>query len=70
MPRSTGWPSPNSVPIGQPKALVACRIAAGTSKTEALRVLNRHLADVLYAAMCADEQAAGNSVTAGQPAAA
>ena len=51
------------------RALMARRIAAGNSKPEALRVLKRHLADVLYAAMCSDEQA-NSTTTAGQPAAA
>jgi hypothetical protein len=46
------------------------RIAAGNSKPEALRVLKRHLADMLYAAMCADEQTTSNTALAGQPAAA
>jgi transposase len=50
------------------RALMARRIAAGNSKPEALRVLKRHLADALYAAMRSDEQA-GNTATAGQPAA-
>ena len=50
------------------RALMARRIAAGNSKPEALRVLKRHLADAVYAAMCSDEQA-GNTATAGQPAA-
>jgi transposase len=54
---------------GPAQALMARRIAAGNSKPEALRVLKRHLADVLYAAMCSDEQA-GSTTTAGQPAAA
>jgi hypothetical protein len=47
---------------------MARRIAAGNSKPEALRVLKRHLADTLYAAMRSDEQA-GNTATARQPAA-
>ena len=51
------------------RALMTRRIAAGNTKPEALRVLNRHLADALYAAVCPDEQA-GNTATAGQPAAA
>jgi transposase len=51
------------------QALMARRIAAGNSKPEALRVLKRHLADVLYAAMWADEQAANTTAT-GPPAAA
>jgi transposase len=50
------------------RALMARRIAAGNSKPEALRVLKRHLADTLYAAMRSDEQA-GNTATARQPAA-
>jgi transposase len=50
------------------QALMARRIAAGNSKPEALRVLKRHLADAVYAAMCSDEQA-GNTATARQPAA-
>jgi transposase len=50
------------------RALMARRIAAGNSKPEALRVLKRHLADAVYAAMCSDEQAA-NTATARQPAA-
>jgi transposase len=50
------------------RALIARRIAAGNSKPEALRVLKRHLADTLYAAMRSDEQA-GNTATARQPAA-
>ena len=50
------------------RALMARRIAAGNSKPEALRVLKRHLADAVYAAMCSDELA-GNTATAGQPAA-
>jgi hypothetical protein len=51
------------------QALMTRRIAAGNSKPEALRVLNRHLADVLYAAMCSDDQAVSTAM-AGQPAAA
>jgi len=51
------------------QTLMARRIAAGNSNPEALRVLKRHLADVLYAAMRADDQAASNT-TAEQPAAA
>ena len=54
---------------GPAQALMARRIAAGNSKPEALRVLKRHLADILYAAMCSDEQA-DSTTTAGQPAAA
>lgn len=50
------------------RALMARRIAAGNSKPEALRVLNPHLADAVYAAMRSDEQA-GNTATARQPAA-
>ena len=50
------------------RALIARRIAAGNSKPEALRVLKRHLADAVYAAMCSDDLA-GNTATAGQPAA-
>jgi IS5 family transposase len=45
------------------QTLVARRIAAGNSKPEALRVLKRHLADVQYAAMRADEQAASTTAT-------
>lgn len=51
------------------RALIQRRIAAGNSKPEALRVLKRHLADVIYAAMCADEHAASVK-PARQPAAA
>jgi transposase len=51
------------------RTLLERRIAAGSTKPEALRVLKRHLADVIYAAMCADEQHA-NAKPAGQPAAA
>jgi transposase len=51
------------------QALMTRRIAAGNSKPEALRVLKRHLADVLYAAMCSDDQAVSTAM-AGQPAAA
>jgi hypothetical protein len=51
------------------RALIERRIAAGNSKPEALRVLKRHLADVIFAAMCADEQQA-NAKPAGQPTAA
>jgi hypothetical protein len=51
------------------RELLGRRIAAGDTKPEALRVLKRHLADVIYAAMCAGEQAA-NAKPAGQPAAA
>jgi transposase len=51
------------------RALVERRIGAGDTKPEALRVLKRHLADVLFAALCADEQAASVK-PAGQPAAA
>lgn len=49
------------------RTLVDRRIAAGKTRSEALRVLKRHLADVIYAAMCADEQAT-NDKPAGQPA--
>ena len=48
---------------------MARRMAAGSTKPEALRVLKRHLADVLYAAMCIDEQTTSLN-QAGQPAAA
>jgi transposase len=51
------------------RVLLGRRIAVGNTKPEALRVLKRHLADVIYAAMCADEQAL-NAKPAGQPAAA
>jgi transposase len=51
------------------RRLLGRRIAAGDTKPEALRVLKRHLADVICAAMYADEQAA-NAKPAGQPAAA
>jgi transposase len=51
------------------RALIQRRIAAGNTKPEALRVLKRHLADVLYAAMCTDEQTTSIK-QAGQPAAA
>jgi transposase len=54
---------------GPAQALMARRITAANTKPEALRILKRHLADVLYAAMCSDEQAA-STTTAGQPAAA
>ncbi len=42
-------------------------MAAGNSKPEALRVLKRHLADVLYAAMRADEQTASTTATLNTP---
>jgi hypothetical protein len=67
--RSTGWPSPSRVAIQQFGALLQHRGAAGNTKSEALRVLRRHLADVIDAATCAAEQAA-NAKQAGQPAAA
>lgn len=51
------------------RALVERRIAAGNTKPEALRILKRHLADVIYAAMCIHEQAT-HTQPAGQPAAA
>jgi transposase len=51
------------------RALVQRRMAAGSSKPEAMRVLKRHLADALYAAMCVDEHTT-NLNHAGQPAAA
>jgi transposase len=51
------------------RALMERRMAAGSTKPEALRVLKRHLADVLYAAMCIDEQTTSLK-HAGQPAAA
>jgi transposase len=51
------------------RELLGRRLAAGNTKLEALRVLKRHLADVVYAAMCADEQAV-SAKPAGQPAAA
>ena len=51
------------------RALMERRVAAGSTKAEALRVLKRHLADVLFAAMCADEPPP-NVKPAGQRAAA
>jgi hypothetical protein len=43
------------------------RPIAGNSKPEALRVLRRHLADVLYAVMCSDQQAAAPPRLDNQP---
>jgi transposase len=52
------------------RTLVDRRIAAGKTKPEALRVLKRHLADVIYAAMRQDEQAPSYKASAGQQTAA
>jgi transposase len=41
----------------QAQALIARRVAQGDSKREALRVLKRHLSDVVYRALKADEEA-------------
>src|SRR5207248_4700286 len=49
------------------QALMTRRIAAGNSKPEALRVLKRHLADVLYAAMCSADQASAPPWLDNQP---
>jgi transposase len=51
------------------RALMERRSAAGSTKAEALRVLKRQLADVLFAAMCTDEPPP-NLKPARQPAAA
>jgi transposase len=48
------------------RTLVDRRLAAGNTKPEALGVLKRHLADVIYAAMYQDEQATSHQASAGQ----